>query len=66
MTWAKIIAGVVRFLAWITSAIDRAKAEDYGRLKERERQDKADEEIRNRIRNASPDRVSDDDAFGPG
>jgi len=60
---AKIVELANRFFRWV----ERRDAEALGRLREREDQAKADEELRDLV--GDPARrvgVSDDEAFGPG
>jgi hypothetical protein len=61
MTWASIIAGALRFFNALAAFFQSRRDEELGRLKERERVDKANEDLRARIDRADPDSVSDDE-----
>jgi hypothetical protein len=63
-----IIDAIRLFLAAVAEWLRRQTAQDnqeLGRLQEREANDKADDTLRDVIRRANADSVSDDEAFGP-
>jgi hypothetical protein len=63
-----IIEAIRLFLAAVAEWLRRQTAQDnqeLGRLQEREANDKADDTLRDVIRRANADSVSDDEAFGP-
>lgn len=62
---ASIVKGIAGLVTGVLDAFRAWQQQDYGRLRERERQDEADQALRDRIRDADPDSVSDDEAFGP-
>jgi hypothetical protein len=63
--WAKLIAAIVGLIRSFVDYAEARRNEELGRLKEREANDKADDTLRDVIRRANADRVSDDEAFGP-
>jgi hypothetical protein len=61
MTWAKIIAGIVQLIGWLTRYLDKKEVEDNIKAKvELERRD-AQDDILDDVRDADPDSVSDDE-----
>jgi hypothetical protein len=68
MTVAGVIAFLTNLLAAVQSWIDRQTvkdAQDLGGYREREKHDQENEDLRDLIRRANADSVSDDEAFGP-
>lgn len=61
MTWAALVTSIANLLSAIAGYIRSMKDRDYGRLKERERMEKADKSALDRISGADPDGVSDDE-----
>ena len=66
MTWAAIIKAVLDFLNGLFASIRSSRDEDLGRMREREANDKANDDLRAAIDRANADSVSDLEAFGPG
>lgn len=71
ITWAKLALAVVDFFRRLAWAIEWSRAEELGRLKQKERQDKADAEAKKRAnaaragadRDEPVDGVYPDDGF---
>lgn len=61
MTWASIIAGALRFFNALAAFFQSRRDEELGRLKERERADKANDDIRAAIDRADSSKLSDDE-----
>lgn len=61
MTWASIIASVLKFFNALASYIRSKRDEELGRLKERERVNEANDDLRAAIERANADGVSDDE-----
>lgn len=61
MTWAKILAGILQFIGWITRYLDKKEIEENIKAKvELERRDVQDD-ILDDISDVDPDSVSDDE-----
>jgi hypothetical protein len=63
--WAKLIAAIVGLIRSFVDYAEARRNEELGRLKEREANDRENDSLRDVIRRANADSVSDDDAFGP-
>jgi len=61
MTWAAIIASLLKFFNGLAAYIRSTKDQDYGRLKEREKIDANNKDALDRIKSADPDSVQDDE-----
>lgn len=61
MTWASIIAGVLKFFNALAAYFQSRRDEELGRLKEWERQQDANDTINDAVNAADPDGVSDDE-----
>ena len=64
--WAKLIAAIVGLIRSFVDYAEARRNEELGRLREQERQRENDKAVRDAIDRASPDSVSDDEAFGSG
>lgn len=64
MTWAKLIAGVVNFLASLAAYLRSRRDIELGQLREQKKNEQENADIRDAVNRADPDRVSDDEAFG--
>ena len=63
--WANLVASVAAFVAALLDYLKANRLIELGRLREREANAQADSDLRDAIRNADPDSVSDSEAFGP-
>ena len=63
--WAKLIAAIVGLIRSFVDYAEARRNEELGRLKEREANDRENDSLRDVIRRANADRVSDGEAFGP-
>jgi len=61
MTWASIIASALKFFNALAAFFQSRRDEELGRLKERERADKANDDLRAAIDRANSDVVLDDE-----
>jgi len=61
MTWAAIIASLLKFFNGLAAYIRSMKDQDYGRLKEREKIEANNQDALDRIKSADPDSVQDDE-----
>lgn len=61
MTWAAILKGALAFLRALFGFVEARRNEELGRLKERERADQANDDLRAAIDRANTDSVSDDE-----
>ena len=60
MTWVALIKAVLDFLNGLFASIRARKDEELGRLREREKQDAANDALRDAIDRANVDSVPDD------
>ena len=61
MTWASIIAGVLKFFNALAAFIQSRRDEELGRLKEQEKQHNANDVVNDAVDRADPDGVPDDE-----
>jgi hypothetical protein len=64
MSWAAVIKAILDLLNNIFLNSDRRKHQTLGRLEEAQRNAEIENELYDRVRRASADSVSDDEAFG--
>ena len=61
MTWAAILKSLLELFNGLLAFLSAKDNQDYGRLKERERNDKDNYDLQSRIDNADGGEVSDDE-----
>jgi hypothetical protein len=64
MSWAAVIKAILDLLNNIFLNSDRRKHQELGKLQEAQRNAEIENELYDRVRRASADSVSDDEAFG--
>jgi hypothetical protein len=64
MEWAAVVKAILDLLNSIFLNSDRRKHQELGKLQEAQRNAEIENELYDRVRRASPDSVSDDEAFG--
>ena len=64
MSWAAVIKAILDLLNNIFLSSDRRKHQELGRLQEAQRNAEIENDLYDRVRRASPDSLSDNEAFG--
>lgn len=64
--WASIVASFMAILKSLVDVFVQTKWENIGKMKERQTNEEANRDLAADIARASPDSVSDDEAFGRG